>query len=130
MKIIQFRCLVPEIADQLKAMMVSQINEWSRLRWLKDDPEYATDTYDVSCWKQHLIDPAIYWVNWTPVYENLGESGKLIADQMLGNGPMQGVLLGKPLVNSMPEIVLNILNVIDPVSEGYLLPLEDNLPLD
>ena len=50
MKILQFLCPQDPPATQLKQLMVDQINTWSRLQWLTDDPAYTTAPFSADVW--------------------------------------------------------------------------------
>ena len=122
MKILQFICLPDPPATQLKQAILAQINEWSRLRWLCNDPEYVTQQYDLSLWKTHTTTPGLHWFDYDSVYQNIGDSGRIISDQMLGDKPLQGILRTAPLVASMPNVKIQIVDVADLVKSGYLKP--------
>jgi len=53
MKIIQFRCPVDPPAEHLRQLMIGQINTWSRLQRLADDPEYVTQPFTLGQWNTH-----------------------------------------------------------------------------
>jgi hypothetical protein len=119
-RVIQFTCADPQITAGLRALMVEQVNTWSRLSRLAADPKQVTDPFDVSVWKDHLTKNGVSWANYDSIYDNLGDDGRKIADQMLGSGPMQGILLNAPLMPSIdPAMRLSIVQVTDMVSEGY-----------
>ena len=119
MKIIQFRCPEPPAA-QLRAVMVDQVNTWSRLQRLADDPEYVTAPFTVDDWHVHTTEADLHWTNWDAVYTALGDDGRAIADQLLGEGPMQGILRHAPLVAALPDVRLEIVDVADLVAAGYV----------
>lgn len=120
MKIVQFLCPADPPASQLKALMVSQVNTWSRLQRLASDPDYSTVPWDMSVWREHTTTPGLWWVDWDSIYAHLGDDGRAIADQMLGTGPLQGILRMAPLVSSLPDLRLQVVDVADPVAAGYL----------
>jgi hypothetical protein len=120
MKIIQFTCPDDEIATKLKELMVNQVNEWSRLKYLANDPEYVTSFWGPDIWQEHLETPNLWWTNYDAIYDNLGETGRNIADQMLGFGNWQGIMRLVPLVIQMPDMLLQIVDIEDPVAAGYL----------
>jgi hypothetical protein len=68
----------------------------------------------------HKTDPAVHWADWDAIYSALGDDGRKIADQMLGSGPLQGILRRAPLIADMPEVKLQIIEVVDLVVSGYL----------
>lgn len=120
MKIIQFRCEYDPPVTQLKQIMVDQCNTWSRLQRLANDPDYTTSPFNMDNWRVKLDDPHVHWVDWDAIYDLLGDDGRFIADQMFGTGPLQGVLRLAPLVQAMPDIRLELVDVSDPVAAGYL----------
>jgi len=120
MKIIQFRCPIDPPASQLKALMIEQVNTWSRLQRLTTDPEYITKPFSLEQWHAHTQDPALYWADWDAIYAALGDDGQKIADQMLGSGPLQGILRMAPLVAQMPDVKIQIVDVADPLAAGYV----------
>lgn len=120
MRILQFVCIHNPPADQLKQLMVDQLNTWSRLSWLTTDSEYVTAPYDTSIWNAHLTTPGLWWVDYDTLYEHIGDDGRKIADQMLGTGPLQGILRLAPLVAALPSTKLEMIEVQDLVAAGYL----------
>lgn len=120
MRILQFLCPQDPPASQLKALMVEQINTWSRLQWLADDPQYGTAPFDGSVWREHTTTAGLWWLDYDAVYAHIGDDGRKIADQMLGTGPLQGILRLAPLVAAMPSLKLQLVEVADPVAAGYL----------
>lgn len=120
MKILQFLCPQNPPAEQLKQIMVDQINTWSRLQRLTSDPDYSTDLFDVSIWHEHTITPGLWWLDYDAVYQHIGDDGRKIADQMLGTGPLQGILRLAPLVQALPSTRLDLIDVPDLVADGYL----------
>ena len=125
MKIIQFRCPEPP-AMQLRQVMVDQVNTWSRLQRLTDDPDYVTAPFTVDGWRVHTTDPDHHWTNWDAIYSTLGDDGRAIADQLLGEGPMQGILRHAPLVAALPDVRLEIVEIEDLVAAGYVEAPNDN----
>lgn len=120
MRILQFTCVPNPPSDQLKQAMVDQLNEWSRLSYLADDPNYVTNRYDVSIWREHLTTPGLWWVDYDSLYNHIGDSGRKIADQMFGSGPMQGILRFSPLYQALPGTKLDMVEVADLVAAGYM----------
>lgn len=120
MRILQFQCPYPDLAAALKQRMLDQINTWSRLQRLASDPAYGTDPFGMDQWHTHQTDASIHWADWDAIYANLGDDGRKIADQMLGTGPLQGILRMAPLVQQLPNMRLEMLDVPDPVAAGYL----------
>lgn len=120
MKILQFRCLQDPPATQLKQLVIEQANTWSRLQRLSNDPNYTTSPFSVDLWKPHTTIAGLYWLNYDSIYNNLGDDGRLIADQMLGDGPLRGILKNAPLVNALPDSKLEVVEVLDLVADGYL----------
>lgn len=121
MRILQFLCPYNPPSDQLKQLMTDQMNTWSRLRWLSTDPDYITAPFTVDIWKEHTTITGLYWFDYDSVYNNIGDDGRSIADQMLGNGALQGILKMAPLVQSLPGTKLELLDVEDMIAEGYIL---------
>ena len=120
MKILQFLCPTNPPAEQLKQLMVDQINTWSRLQWLANDPEYSTAPFDASIWHEHTTTEGLWWLDYDSTYAQIGDDGRKIADQMFEPGPLTGILLHAPLVVEMPDMKLKLVEVSDPVAAGYL----------
>jgi hypothetical protein len=120
MKILQFLCPLNPPAEQLKAIMLEQVNTWSRLQRLASDPEYTTQPFDMSIWHEHTATAGLWWMDYDSVYANIGDDGRKIADQMFEPGPLTGILLHAPLVLAMPNMKLQLVDVADPVAAGYL----------
>jgi hypothetical protein len=118
-RVIQFSCPDPTTANGLIGMMVNQANVWSRLRWLTTDPEYVTAPFSPADWHTHTTEATRYWTDWDAVYDNLGDDGKMIADQFLKPGTMTDLLLDKALIASLPDTKLEIVDVADLVHAGY-----------
>lgn len=117
MKIIRFSATNAEIMQGLKQRLLTQINVWSRLQRLSEQGN-DTQPFNDSIWKEHPTMPDTVWANWDDVYNNLGDDGRLIADQFLGDGQLQGVLLEYPMIASMPETQL----VIETVGDDFWQP--------
>ena len=128
MKILQFLCPLNPPAEQLKQLMVDQINTWSRLRWLANDPEYTTQPFDLSVWREHTVTAGLWWLDYDGIYAQIGDDGRKIADQMFEPGPLTGILLHAPLVVAMPDMKLQLVDVADPVAAGYLPETESTEP--
>jgi hypothetical protein len=122
MKIIQFILLHAETAEELKQRILHQANTWAGFNYLReDDPDYSTDPFDMDEWHEHLETPGLYWAHYGKIYAHLGDRGREVADQMFGtDGPLQGILLHAPLSLDYPDARLQIVEVDDPVAEGYL----------
>jgi hypothetical protein len=120
MKILQFLCPTKPLSGHLKVIMLEQINTWSRLQWLANDPEYTTAPFDLGIWHEHTITDGLWWLDYDSLYANIGEHGRKIADQMFGSEPLTGILTHAPLVVAMPEMKLQMIEVADPVAAGYL----------
>jgi len=72
MKILQFLCPSNPPAEQLKQLMVDQINTWSRLQWLANDPEYTTQPFDLSVWREHTTTAGLWWLDYDSLRANRG----------------------------------------------------------
>jgi hypothetical protein len=120
MRILQFVCVPNPPAEQLKQLTVDQLNTWSRLRWLSTDPNYVTAPYDASIWQAHQTIPGLWWLDYDSLHTHVGDDGRVIADQMLGTGPLQGILRLAPLVQELPGTRLELVDVDDPVAAGYV----------
>lgn len=120
MRIIQFLCPFDPPATRLRQLMVDQVNTWSRLARLSDDPDYGTRPWSMDDWREHQTTPGLWWADYGGIYEHLGDDGQKIADQMFGTGPMQGILRLAPLVQQLPDCRIQIVDVPDPVAAGYL----------
>ena len=125
MKILQFLCPQDPPATQLKQLMVDQVNTWSRLQRLANDPDYTTAPFDASIWHEHTTTAGLWWLDYDTVYAHIGDDGRKIADQMLGTGPLQGILKMAPLVQVLPGTKLELVEVADLVAAGYL-PAPEN----
>jgi hypothetical protein len=120
MRVLQFLCPQDLPATQLKQLMIDQANTWSRLQRLSTDPEYTTAPFDTSIWREHTTTAGLWWFDYDNVYANIGDDGRKIADQMFGTGALQGILRLAPLVQAHPGTKLELVEVSDPVSSGYL----------
>lgn len=128
MKILQFLCPQDPPATQLKALMLDQVNTWSRLQRLSSDPEYSTAPFGPEIWREHTTTPGLWWMDYGSVYEHIGDDGRKIADQMLGTGALQGILRLAPLVQALPGTKLELVDVEDLVAAGYLPEPESTEP--
>jgi hypothetical protein len=128
MRVLQFLCPLNPPAEQLKQLMVDQINTWSRLRWLSTDPEYTTAPFDTSIWREHTTTEGLWWLDYDSTYAQIGDDGRKIADQMFEPGLLTGILLHAPLVVAMPDMKLQLVEVADPVAAGYLPEPESTEP--
>jgi hypothetical protein len=120
MRVLQFLCPSNPPAEQLKQLMVDQINTWSRLQWLANDPEYTTQPFGLSVWREHTVTAGLWWLDYDSIYAQIGDDGRKIATQFLEPGPMTGIVLLAPLVAAMPDIRLQMIEVADPIAAGYL----------
>lgn len=130
MKIIQFILLHAETAEELKQRILHQANTWAGFNYLRvDDPDYTTDPFGMDEWHAHLETPGLWWADYGRIYEHLGDRGREIANQMFGAGErLQGILLNAPLSLGYPDARLQIVEVADPVADGYLAAPEDIEP--
>ena len=115
MQIIQFTCPDSQAANQLKSLMTGIVNDISRLSFLADDPAYVTDPFSIEGWFEHLQTPGLYWTSWEAVYSSLGDTGRSIADNMI-----LPFMVGQEFA-AFPGIVLEVVDVADPVAAGYLV---------
>jgi hypothetical protein len=120
MKIIQFRCAVPQATAGIRQKMLDTINRWSRLQWLANDPEYQTAPFGAEQWHTHTTDSDLSWADVDAIYPHLGDTGRQEWDERLGDGPLQGILRMAPLLQALPDCKLEIVDVADPVAAGYL----------
>ena len=119
-KVIQFLCPDPLLAEKIKERVLAQANIWSRLQYRAEDPEYGTSPFGMDEWHQHTQTAGLWWANYGAIYEHIGDHGRKIADHMFGDGQRDGILLRAPLVEDDPDMRLQIVDVQDPVAEGYL----------
>lgn len=105
--------------------MLEQVNTWSRLQRLASDPEYSTAPFGPEIWREHTITTGLWWLDYDSVYQHIGDDGRKIADQLLGSGPLQGILRLSPLVQALPGTRIEIVDVDDPVAAGYVRVLPD-----
>jgi hypothetical protein len=124
MRVLQFVCDQYPQADTLKEYLVDQLNVWSRLKWLADDPSYVTAKYNVSLWKPHTTVANLWWFDYDSVYNHLGDDGRILADSMFGDNPLQGLLKRAPLIDTLPDLTFNIVEIEDLVEAGYLIAPE------
>ena len=120
MKILQFYCPQDPPATELKECITEQANIWSRLHRLSADPAYITDTFRVDAWKEHTTKPGLWWVDYDSIHAALGDDGRTIANHLIGSPVVKGVLQKAPFNDVSPESVLEMVDVADPVAEGYL----------
>lgn len=125
MRIIQFTSTNLTTVSLIKAGCLHQINSWSRLRFLADDPEYITKPYDDSIFKPHPTIKGLYWINYELIYTHLGDDGRIIADGLIGTIEHPGVLLRTPLILTLPESVLEMVDVKSLVEAGYVAASEE-----
>jgi len=120
MKIIQFRCSVPQATAGIRQKMLDTINRWSRLQWLADQPEYQTNQFGAEQWHTHTTDADLSWANVDAIYPHLGDTGRQEWDERLGDGPLQGIFRHAPLLQALPTCKLEIVNIEDPFLAGYI----------
>lgn len=121
MKIIQFTCDVHVVSNELKLMMLQQVNAWSRLQRLSNDENYVTAPFGYETWHTHTTNPNLHWADWDAIYSALGDDGRIIADRFLGEGPFKGLLRMTDLLPVIaPGVRLQIVDVADPFADGYL----------
>ena len=128
MRVIQFICSHEETAEELKQRILHQANTWGGFNYLRvDDPDYTTSPWSMDEWHAHLETPGLWWADYGKIYEHLGDRGREVADQMFGTDePLQGILLHAPLSLDYPDARLQIVEVDDPVADGYLpAPVEE-----
>ena len=128
MKVIQILCPNPQLAEQLKAIVLEVANEMSVLRYRAEDLEYQTRPFGMDQWREHTQTPGLWWANYGEIYKHLGDVGCRLADRFFGFDPMHGILRHAPLLLAQPEMRLQILDVQDPVAQGYLPPPVVNVP--
>lgn len=112
-----------ETADILRAVMLDQINTWSRLDRLAEAGN-VTQPFSDAIWKKHPTE-MLHYVDWMAVYNNLGDDGRKIADVMVGSVESPGPLLRTDLAGGSR---LQLVEVADPIAEGYLRRLESDRP--
>ena len=114
MRVLRFTETDTARAQALVEEMTAQINTWSRLQHLCDDPDYVTEPFPVSIWKQHTITPGVRWLDYDSIFANLGDAGRNIADCFVGSVASPGYICRIHNCN------LSLVDVADPVWEGYL----------
>lgn len=119
--VLQFICSDAATASEIINLIIGQINEWSRLQWLTNNPEYITQPWDASIFQTKVSDATTYWINHDSIYANLGDSGRKIADLFIGTPSIPGLLIGE-YFNIFPGIELQLISVADLVSSGYESP--------
>ena len=122
MKIIQFRCPLPETTLGLRQEIIDTINRWSRFQWLANRPGYQTRPFSYALWRTHTIQPDLSWANVDEIYPHLGDTGREEWNERFGDGdgPPQGVLRMAPVIQALPDFKIEIVDVADPVAAGYL----------
>jgi hypothetical protein len=120
MKILQFYCPQDPPATELKECITEQANIWSRLSRLSSDPAYVTAVFSVDTWKEHTTRPGLWWVDYDAIHAALGDDGRKIANHLIGSPVVKGVLQKAPFNDVSPDSVLEMVDVADPVADGYL----------
>jgi hypothetical protein len=114
MRVLKFTETDEAVAEPLRARMVEQINTWSRLAHLCHDPEYITQPFEMSIWKEHTTIPGLWWLDYDALYANIGDDGRKIADWFIG-------VIGEPgLMAGLTDCTLSLVEIDDLVWEGYL----------
>ena len=126
--VIQFLCPDPLLAEKIKERVLAQANIWSRLQYRSEDPEYGTSPFGMDEWHQHTQRAGLWWANYGAIYEHIGDHGRNIADHMFGDGQGDGILRHAPLALAYPNMRFEIVDVQDPVAQGYLPAPEVNEP--
>ena len=126
--VIQFLCPDPEDAEELKEIILEVANEFSGLPFRAEDPEYITNPLGMDEWREHTQTSGLWWANYGEIYKHLGGSGRKLAERFFGFAPKHGILRHAPLLVAHPEMRLQILDVQDPVAQGYLPAPEVNEP--
>ena len=126
--VIQFLCADAEDAEELKEIILEVANEFSGLPFRAEDPDYITNPFGMDEWHEHTQTVGLWWANYGAIYKHLGDSGRKLADRFFGFAPKHGILRHAPLLAAQPEMRLQILDVQDPVAQGYLPAPEVNEP--
>jgi hypothetical protein len=114
MRILRFTETDAARAQALVTEMTAQINTWSRLQHLCDDPDYVTQPFDASIWREHTKIPGLWWLDYSSLHANLGDDGRKIADWFIG-------VIGEPgLMAGLTDCTLSLVEINDLVREGYL----------
>jgi hypothetical protein len=71
-------------------------------------------------WRKHTVTAGLWWLDYDSIYAQIGDDGRKIATQLLEPGPMAGNMLLAPLVETMPDLKLQMIEVADPIAAGYL----------
>lgn len=121
MRVLKFTETDEAKSADLRFQMIDQINTWSRLQHLCDDPDYVTQPFQVSIWQPHTTLPGVWWLDFDMLYANLGDDGRKVADWAVGGVGELGV------VPRLPDCNLTLIEVTDLVWEGYLPTPVDNI---
>jgi hypothetical protein len=114
MRVLKFTETDEAVAEPLRARMVEQINTWSRLAHLCHNPDYVTQPFPVSIWKEHTTIPGLWWIDYDALHANLGDDGRKIADWFIGQ-------IGEPgLMAGLTDCTLSLVEIDDLVWVGYL----------
>ena len=119
--IVQFTETNATLAAEIQAVMLTQVNAWSRLQYWAAQPGYVTRPFNQTDWHQHLTTPGLWWADWDGIYANLGTDGQTIANLFIGTPMAPGMIIGKPMPLDSAA-TLEIVTVADLVASGYLPP--------
>ena len=97
MNIIQFTEPDADKAAIIIERITAQLNAWSNFGVLLQDPTYNTKGFQLSDWQTKADDPTTYWVNYDAVFANLGDQGRLAAQELIGNRRVPGALMRAPV---------------------------------
>ena len=77
--------------------ITAQLNAWSNFGVLRQDPTYNTNGFQISDWQIKADDPTTHWVNYDTVFANLGDQGRLAAQELIGSRRVHGALMRAPI---------------------------------
>ena len=114
MRVLKFTETDETVAEPLRERMLEQVNTWSRLTHLCNEPGYVTQPFSMDIWREHTTTPGLWWLDYDSLYANIGDDGRKIADWFVGQ-------IGEPgLMAGLADCTLSLVEIDDPVWEGYL----------
>jgi hypothetical protein len=120
MNIIQFTEPDADKAAIIIERITAQLNAWSNFGVLLQDPTYNTKGFQLSDWQTKADDPTTYWVNYDAVFANLGDQGRLAAQELIGSRRVPGALMRAPICPDGGSTMLEFSISENLAIDGYL----------
>ena len=120
MNIIQFTEPDADKAAIIIERITAQLNAWSNFGVLRQDPNYSTNGFQLTNWQPKADDPATHWINYDAVFANLGDQGRLAAQEIIGNRRVPGALMRAPVCPDGGHTMLEFAMSENLTSDGYL----------